>query len=66
MPYLPIEEESSSSFCCLSNLFSRQKKPSTSISADDNLFPPHTYSSIPSMDKLPAYEDCVSEVNIYI
>lgn len=66
MPYLPIEEEeNSSSFCCLSNLFSRQKKPETSISANDSSFSPQTYSHIPSMDKLPAYEECVSEVNIY-
>ncbi|KAI8099281.1 uncharacterized protein BX664DRAFT_320915 [Halteromyces radiatus] len=65
MPRLPTEEEDNITGCCgLSRFFSNNNNNKTliSISADEEKksFSPYTYSAIPSMDNLPAYEDCIS------
>ncbi|SAM09593.1 hypothetical protein [Absidia glauca] len=68
MPRLPTDEDINATNncsgsmmpCCFTHLFSRKQQP-TSISADEEKSAAsYKYSAIPTMDHLPAYEDCIS------
>jgi hypothetical protein len=70
MPRLPTDEDINATNncsgsmmpCCFTHLFSR-KQQQTSISADEEKSATsYKYSAIPTMDHLPAYEDCISRV----
>ncbi|ORZ26163.1 hypothetical protein BCR42DRAFT_401718 [Absidia repens] len=63
MPRLSTDEDNNNSLisCCFSNLFSRNRQQPTSISADADQKKAYAYSAIPAMDRLPAYEDCISQ-----
>lgn len=72
MPRLPTDEDINANSncsgsmmpCCFTHLFSRkQQHQPTSISADEEKSTAsYKYSALPTMDHLPAYEDCVSRV----